>query len=58
MSRGLVTGLFALLTTIAGAVAGANLTVLALDVAWDLQARERSRRPAERLELARASQAA
>jgi pimeloyl-ACP methyl ester carboxylesterase len=34
-------GLFALLTTVAGAVAGANLTVLGLDIAWDRQARDR-----------------
>jgi pimeloyl-ACP methyl ester carboxylesterase len=34
-------GLFALVTTIAGAAAGANLTVLGLDIAWDRQARDR-----------------
>ena len=34
-------GLFAPLLAIVGAAVGANLTVLALDVAWDLQARER-----------------
>lgn len=51
-------GLFAPLLAIVGAVVGANTTVVALDVAWDLQARERFERPAERLELARPSQAA
>jgi pimeloyl-ACP methyl ester carboxylesterase len=35
-------GLLAPLLAIPGAVVGANLTVLALDIAWDLQARERS----------------
>jgi pimeloyl-ACP methyl ester carboxylesterase len=34
-------GLFALITTIAGAAAGANLILLALDIAWDRQARDR-----------------
>ena len=34
-------GLIALVTTIAGAAVGANLTLLGLDVAWDLQARDR-----------------
>jgi pimeloyl-ACP methyl ester carboxylesterase len=34
-------GLVALLTTILGAVAGANLLVVALDLAWDRQARDR-----------------
>jgi hypothetical protein len=34
-------GLVALLTTIVGAVAGANLLLLALDIAWDRQARDR-----------------
>jgi pimeloyl-ACP methyl ester carboxylesterase len=34
-------GLLAPLLAIPGAVVGANLTVLALDIAWDLQARER-----------------
>ena len=34
-------GLLAPLFAILGAVVGANLTVLALDVAWDLQARDR-----------------
>ena len=34
-------GLLAVVTTIAGAVAGANLTLVALDVAWDSQARNR-----------------
>jgi pimeloyl-ACP methyl ester carboxylesterase len=35
-------GLFALVTTIAGAAAGANLILLGLDIAWDRQARDRS----------------
>jgi len=34
-------GLLALITAIVGAVAGANLTLLALDIAWDLQQRDR-----------------
>jgi pimeloyl-ACP methyl ester carboxylesterase len=34
-------GLFAPLLSIVGAIVGANLTVLALDVAWDWQARDR-----------------
>jgi pimeloyl-ACP methyl ester carboxylesterase len=34
-------GLFAPLLAIAGAAIGANLTVLALDIAWDRQARDR-----------------
>jgi pimeloyl-ACP methyl ester carboxylesterase len=34
-------GLFALVTTIVGAVAGANLILVALDIAWDQQARDR-----------------
>jgi hypothetical protein len=34
-------GLFAPLLAIVGAIVGANLTVLALDVAWDWQARDR-----------------
>jgi pimeloyl-ACP methyl ester carboxylesterase len=34
-------GLLALVTAIAGAVVGGNLTLLGLDIAWDLQARER-----------------
>jgi pimeloyl-ACP methyl ester carboxylesterase len=33
--------LLALLTAIAGAIAGANLLLLALDIAWDQQARDR-----------------
>ena len=33
--------LLAVLTTIAGSIAGANLLVLSLDIAWDLQGRER-----------------
>jgi hypothetical protein len=36
-------GLLALITTIVGASVGANLTLLALDIAWDRQARDRSR---------------
>jgi pimeloyl-ACP methyl ester carboxylesterase len=34
-------GLIALVTTIVGAAAGANLTLIALDIAWDRQARDR-----------------
>jgi len=34
-------GLFAVVTTIVGAAAGGNLTLLALDIAWDWQARDR-----------------
>jgi hypothetical protein len=34
-------GVFAVVTTIVGAVAGANLTLVALDIAWDWQARSR-----------------
>ena len=34
-------GLFALVTTIAGAAVGGNLLLLGLDIAWDRQARER-----------------
>jgi pimeloyl-ACP methyl ester carboxylesterase len=34
-------GLFALVTTIAGATVGANLTLLGLDIAWDRQAHDR-----------------
>jgi pimeloyl-ACP methyl ester carboxylesterase len=34
-------GLLAVLTTIAGAVVGGNLVLLALDIAWDRQARDR-----------------
>jgi pimeloyl-ACP methyl ester carboxylesterase len=34
-------GLFALLTTIAGAAVGANLMLLGLDIAWDRQVRDR-----------------
>ena len=34
-------GLFALVTTIVGAAVGANLTLLALDIAWDRQERDR-----------------
>jgi pimeloyl-ACP methyl ester carboxylesterase len=34
-------GLFAVVTTIVGAVAGANLTLVALDIAWDWQVRNR-----------------
>jgi pimeloyl-ACP methyl ester carboxylesterase len=36
-----VEGFVALLTTIPGAVVGGNLTLLALDMAWDRQARDR-----------------
>ena len=38
-------GIAAVLTTIAGAVAGSNLILLLLDVAWDQQARERVAEP-------------
>jgi pimeloyl-ACP methyl ester carboxylesterase len=34
-------GLFALITAIVGAAVGANLTLLALDIAWDRQIRDR-----------------
>ncbi len=34
-------GLFAVVTTIVGAAAGGNLTLLALDIAWDQQVRDR-----------------
>ena len=34
-------GLFALITTIAGAAVGGNLILLALDIAWDRQVRDR-----------------
>jgi pimeloyl-ACP methyl ester carboxylesterase len=34
-------GLLALVTAIVGAAAGGNLTLLALDIAWDLQVRDR-----------------
>jgi pimeloyl-ACP methyl ester carboxylesterase len=40
-----VEGFFALLTTIPGAVAGGNLTLLVLDSAWDRQARDRFAAP-------------
>jgi pimeloyl-ACP methyl ester carboxylesterase len=36
-----VDGLFALVTAIVGAVAGSNLILVALDIAWDHQARDR-----------------
>lgn len=36
-----VDGLFALVTSVLGAVAGANAVLLAIDIAWDWQARER-----------------
>jgi len=38
---GVTTDLAALLTTIAGAIVGANLVVIALDIAWDRQGRDR-----------------
>jgi pimeloyl-ACP methyl ester carboxylesterase len=38
-------GMLALITTIVGAVAGGNLTVLALDIAWDGSARDRAAEP-------------
>jgi hypothetical protein len=34
-------GLFALVTAIVGATVGANLILLALDIAWDRQVRDR-----------------
>lgn len=34
-------GLLAVITTIVGAAAGGNLTLVALDIAWDLQVRDR-----------------
>jgi pimeloyl-ACP methyl ester carboxylesterase len=34
-------GLFAVITTVVGAAAGANLALLALDIAWDRQVRDR-----------------
>ena len=43
-------GMLAPLLAIPGAVVGANVTVLALDVAWDLQARERFAAASETLE--------
>jgi hypothetical protein len=36
-----VEGLFALVTTIAGAIIGGNLLLLGLDIAWDQQRRDR-----------------
>jgi hypothetical protein len=36
-----IEGLFALVTAIVGAAVGANLIVLALDIAWDRQVRDR-----------------
>jgi hypothetical protein len=39
-------GLFALFTAIVGAVAGANATLLVLDISWDRSGRSRSRRGA------------
>jgi hypothetical protein len=38
---GVVDGLASLLTTIAGAAAGANLTLVLLDIAWARQADDR-----------------
>jgi hypothetical protein len=38
-------GVLALITTVAGAAVGGNLTVLALDIAWDRSARERVAEP-------------
>ena len=38
-------GLFAVVTTIVGAAAGGNLTLLALDIAWDQQVRDRFASP-------------
>jgi pimeloyl-ACP methyl ester carboxylesterase len=50
-------GLFGVLTTIAGAAAGGNLLLIGLDVAWDLQARDRAAADAEETLEARASTA-
>jgi hypothetical protein len=36
-----IEGLFALVTAIVGAIVGGNLILLALDVGWDLQVRDR-----------------
>ena len=41
-------GLLALITTIVGAAVGANLTLLALDIAWDRQLAIASRQPTPR----------
>ncbi|MDX6369332.1 MAG: hypothetical protein QOG93_834, partial [Gaiellaceae bacterium] len=49
-------GLLALVTAIAGAVAGGNLTLLALDIAWDRQLRDRF--PANAKDTLRAAQPA
>ena len=38
-----IEGLFALVTTIAGAIIGGNLLLLGLDIAWDQQRRDRFR---------------
>jgi pimeloyl-ACP methyl ester carboxylesterase len=38
-------GMLALLTTVAGAAVGGNLTVLALDIAWDRSVRDRAAEP-------------
>jgi hypothetical protein len=48
-------GLLALVTATAGAVAGGNLTLLALDIAWDRQLRDRF--PANAKETLRAQPA-
>ena len=36
-----VDGMFALFTAVAGAIVGANALLLGLDIAWDVQARDR-----------------
>jgi pimeloyl-ACP methyl ester carboxylesterase len=38
-------GMLALLTTVAGAAVGGNLTILALDIAWDRSVRDRAAEP-------------
>jgi pimeloyl-ACP methyl ester carboxylesterase len=48
-------GVFALATSIVGAAAGGNLLLLALDIAWDGQARDRFAARAEELSEARLS---
>ena len=50
-------GLLAVITTIAGAAAGGNLALLALDMAWDWQARDRFSSAEERVEARRLTSA-
>jgi membrane protein DedA with SNARE-associated domain len=50
------TGLLAVITTIVGAAAGANLALVTLDIAWDRQVRDRfASAKAEEIPEARAS---